>query len=112
MKQKTRPIMIRNFPLTKYQNRESYKKQAERLKRRVRTMGTLLLSDIPAPLGLLGGLLVFLAGVLLIFWFFMARNNPKSQNVDTLPPEEDRHTLQGEHNLTPNNDDDAKKVVK
>ena len=75
-------------------------------------MDILLLSVIPAPLGLLGGLLVFLAGVLLIFWFFMARNNPKSQNVDTLPPEEDRHTLQGEHNLTPNNDDDAKKVVK
>lgn len=74
-------------------------------------MDILLLSVIPAPLSLLGGLLVFLAGVLLIFWFFMARNNPKSRNVDALPPEEDKHTLQGEHNLAGNNDDD-KKVVK
>ena len=74
-------------------------------------MDILLLSVIPAPLALLGGLLVFLAGVLLIFWFFMARNNPKSQNVDAMPPEEDRHTLQGEHNVT-GQDDDAKKVVK
>lgn len=74
-------------------------------------MDILLLSIIPAPLSLLGGLLVFLAGVLLIFWFFMARNNPKSRNVDTMPPEEDKHALQGKHNLT-GQDDDAKKVVK
>lgn len=75
-------------------------------------MDILLLSAIPMPLGLLGGLLIFLAGVLIIFWFFMARNNPKSRNVDALPPEEDKHTLQGEHNMDGRNDDEAKKVVK
>ncbi|MFD1030123.1 SHOCT domain-containing protein [Metaplanococcus flavidus] len=61
-------------------------------------MEILLLSTIPMPLGLLGGLLIFLAGVLIIFWFFMARNDPKSRSVDSLPPVEDKHSLQGQYN--------------
>lgn len=61
-------------------------------------MEMILMSVIPMPLSILGGLLIFLAGVLIIFWFFMAKANPKARNVDALPPEEDKHSLQGQYN--------------
>ena len=75
-------------------------------------METILLSAIPLPLSLLGGLLIFLAGVLIIFWFFMARNNPSARKVDSLPPEEDKHKLQGQYNRGEISEEDYHQKVK
>ena len=57
-------------------------------------MDIILLSVSPVPLRLLIGLLVLLAGVLTIFWLFMAKNNPKSRKVDTLPSNNEANKLQ------------------
>lgn len=43
---------------------------------------------------LLAGLAVLIAGVLIAFWFFMAKNNPRSQKVDALPSNNDARKLQ------------------
>lgn len=57
-------------------------------------MDIVLLSVSPVPLRLLIGLLILLAGVLTIFWLFMAKNNPKSHKVDSLPENNEANKLQ------------------
>lgn len=52
------------------------------------------MNGIPLPLGLLIGLGVLLVVVLIIYWFFMARNNPSARNVDDLPSHNEEHRLQ------------------
>ncbi|WP_203334802.1 SHOCT domain-containing protein [Planococcus beigongshangi] len=62
-------------------------------------MDIILLSafPFPIPLRLLIGLLILLAGVLTLYWFFMAKNNPKSQKIDELPANNDAHKLQDQY---------------
>ncbi|HSJ37619.1 MAG TPA: SHOCT domain-containing protein [Planococcus sp. (in: firmicutes)] len=55
------------------------------------------MNAIPLPLGLLIGLVLLLAVVLTIYWFFMAKNNPRSQKVDALPPNNEENRLQNQY---------------
>lgn len=57
-------------------------------------MELVLLSTFPIPLRLLAGLAVLITGVLIAFWFFMAKNNPRSQKVDELPANNEERKLQ------------------
>jgi uncharacterized membrane protein len=56
-------------------------------------MELLLLMSFPVPLRLLAGMAVLITGVLLAFWFFMAKNNPRSQKVDDLPADSEARKL-------------------
>lgn len=57
-------------------------------------MDIVLLAAFPVPLSLLLGLGVLLVVVLILYWFFMAKNNPGSRKVDELPPQNEEHRLQ------------------
>lgn len=57
-------------------------------------MELVLLSAFPVPLRLLAGLGALLVGVLIAYWFFMAKNNPRSQKVDELPANNEERKLQ------------------
>lgn len=61
-------------------------------------MDIVLLAVFPVPLRLLTGLLVLLAGVLTLYWFFMKKNNPKSQQVDALTADDKAQKLQDQFN--------------
>lgn len=60
-------------------------------------MDIALLAAFPVPLRLLTGLLILIVGVLTLYWFFMAKNNPKSQIVDKLPANNEAHKLQDQY---------------
>lgn len=60
-------------------------------------MDIVLLAAFPTEFRLLVGLGVLIAGVLTAFWFFMAKNNPKSRGVDALPSNNDAHKLQDQY---------------
>lgn len=60
-------------------------------------MEFVLLTTFPIPLRLLAGLGALIVGVLITFWFFMAKNNPRSQKVDELPANNDARTLQDQY---------------
>ncbi len=60
-------------------------------------MDLTLLAAFPVPLRLLAGLGVLLVGVLIAFWFFMAKNNPRSRRVDTLPSNNEARKLQDQY---------------
>lgn len=57
-------------------------------------MDIILLAAFPIPLRLLTGLLILLVGVLTLYWFFLKKNNSKSNKVDTLPANSDARKLQ------------------
>lgn len=57
-------------------------------------MELVLLSTFPVPLRLLAGLGALLVGVLIAYWFFMSKNNPRSQKVDELPANNEERKLQ------------------
>ncbi|WP_158593212.1 SHOCT domain-containing protein [Planomicrobium sp. Y74] len=60
-------------------------------------MELVLLSTFPIPLRLLAGLAVLITGVLIAFWFFMAKNNPRSRKVDELPSNNEQRKLQDQY---------------
>ena len=55
------------------------------------------MNAIPLPLGLLIGLVLLLAVVLTIYWFFMAKNNPSAQKVDALPSNNEKTRLHDQY---------------
>lgn len=57
-------------------------------------MEIILLAAFPIPLRLLTGLLILLVGVLTLYWFFLKKNNPKSNKVDTLSANSNARKLQ------------------
>ena len=69
-------------------------------------MELVLLSTFPIPLRLLAGLAVLITGVLIAFWFFMAKNNSRSQKVDELPDNNEERKLQDRYNKGEISDED------
>ncbi|MCM3611613.1 SHOCT domain-containing protein [Planococcus sp. MERTA32b] len=57
-------------------------------------MDIILMAAFPVPLRLLAGLGALIVGVLIAYWFFMAKNNPRSQKVDELPANNEERKLQ------------------
>lgn len=75
-------------------------------------MDTILLATFPVPLRLLIGLVALITLVLIAFWFFMSKNNPKSRSVDALPANNEARLLQDQYDRGEIAEEDYRRKLK